>query len=311
MSNLLNKSKKHFLKLIFAVLCLLVFLKWAEVEDYSFIYKAFYSNEFWIGCFLLILVQFVKALRFQILVSEYDVQVNFTKNLIIHCIVPILGLLTPSKLGEGMKLVLIKDKKEKVGFCFLLEKLMDMLILFCLGAIGLYFYAIFINSIYFIIPIVIVGIICLIYFDKIFNFLFQKLSPNKLEKNWFQNNLKNFLKPKHFLTILLGIFVWLLNIYAAYYFAFVAGGGFINISFFEFAPLFASAIIVGLISGFPGGIGSREATITFLFLQVFQIDVATGGVFSILNLFGNYLTFAVIGLISYLIFKMIYKQELA
>lgn len=311
MINFFIKNKKHFIRLAIALLFLIIFLKWAKIEDYSFIYKAFYSIEFWIGCLFLILVQVVKALRFQMLVSEYNVQVNFTKNLIIHFIVPILGLLTPSKLGEGMKLVLIKDQKEKVGFCFLLEKLMDMLILFLLGAIGLYFYAIFISSIYFVIPIVIVGIICLIYFDKIFNFLFQKLSPNKLEKNWFQKNLKNFLKPKHFLTMILGVFVWLLNIYAAYYFAFVAGGGFANLTFIEFAPLFASAIIVGLISGFPGGIGSREATITFLFFQVFQIDVETGGVFSILNLFGNYLTFAVIGLISYLVFKSTYKHEIA
>lgn len=284
-------------------------MKWANIDDYSFIYKAIYSEKFWIGCLFLILVQVVKALRFQFLVAEYKVEVSYTKNLIIHCIVPILGLLTPSKLGEGMKLVLIRDQKEKVGFCFLLEKLMDMAVLFILGAVGLYNYAIFVESIYFIIPVVILGIICLIYFDKIFNFIFQKLSPNKLEKNWFQNNLKNFLKPRHLLTLLLSAFVWLLNIYAAYYYSLVAGEGFLNLTFFQFAPLFASAIIIGLLSGLPGGIGSREATITFLFFQVFLISVEVGGVFSILNLFGNYLTFAVIGLLSYIVFKIIYREE--
>ena len=306
MKKSLLKYKKHYLKLIFAIVILFIFLKIAKIKDYSIILNSLNDKLFWFACILLVIVQIVKAIRFHILISEYKIRISFFKNLIIHFIVPILGLLTPSKLGEGAKLIMINQKKDKVGFCFILEKLIDLLVLFVLGFIGMYNFTIFISSIYIIIIVIIVIIIWLIYFDRIFNFLFKKFLKNKLEKNWFLLNFKLFLKPKYIITLLLGILVWALNIYAAYNFSLIAG---FKISFINFAPIFASSILVGLISGFPGGIGSREATIGFLFFRIFKIDLKTGGIFSILNLFGNYFTFTIIGLLGYITLKLMFKLE--
>lgn len=305
----IKKYQKHYLKIVFSILVLFVFTKWAKIDDYSIIWKGLSNTNFWLGCTLLVLLQFVKTLRLQILVTEYNIKIDFLKNLLIHFIIPIYGLVTPAKLGEGTKLLLIGQNKEKVGFCFILEKIMDMGILFILGAIGLYRYTIFINSLYFFIPILLVAIIALIYFDKIFNLLFQRIFKKKLEKNWFMSNLWLFAKPKLLITLVLTVLIWVMNIYAAQRFSLVVDPKFAEISFFNFAPVFASCIIVGLFSGFPGGIGSREATISYLFFQIFKIDISIGGIFSILNLFGNYLTFIVIGILGYLIFTAIYRNS--
>lgn len=310
-ATLFQTYKKHFIRLSIAVLLLFIFLKWAKIDDYSFIGAGFKSHFFWIGCFLLVFVQVVKTLRFQILISEYGVRVKFIRNFLIHLIVPIIGLITPSKLGEGMKLILIEDKKEKVGFCFILEKLNDMVILILIGTFGIIKYAIFFDSIYIFVGLLLIGVVALIFFDKIFNFLLQKMFKKKLEKNWFLNNLKLFFKPRHFFAFFLGIVIWVITIFSAFMFSKVIGLGFDNLSYLDFTPLYALSIIVGILSGLPGGIGSREATISLLFFKIFFIDIEIGASFSILNLFGNYLTFALIGLVSYLIFMFNNKKKSA
>lgn len=298
-----SNNKKYYLRFLIALAVLVIFLKWVNIKDYSLIHKSLGYPVFWYACFLLFFVQIIKTLRFHVLISEYGVRVPILKNVLIHCTVPILGLLTPSKLGEGAKLLMIGEKKEKAGFCFILEKLADLAILFVLGLIGVFRYTIFVNSIYLTIPLIILGIVGLVYFDRIYNLLFQRLLKHRLEKNWFLTNLKLFIKPKHISLVVLSILVWVCNIYAAYKFARIAG---FEISFFDFAPIFASSIIVGLVSGLPGGIGSRETAVGLLFYQIFNIELEQGGIFSLLNLFGNYFTFVVIGLLSYLIYKRKY-----
>lgn len=217
-----------------------------------------------------------------------------------------MGLMTPAKLGEGAKLLLIGDKKEKVGFCFILEKLNDLSVLILLGTIGLYRYSIVFKSIYFVFFIIFVAIIVLAFFDKIFNFIFKNYFSRSLEKNWFINNLKLFAKPKHLFALSLGIAVWALTIFAAYMFSLTTGAGFNTLSFVEFAPVYASCVVVGVVSGLPGGIGPREAAISLLFFQIFKIDIESGGIFSLLNLFGNYFIYIIIGIIGYAVFKKNY-----
>jgi uncharacterized membrane protein YbhN (UPF0104 family) len=172
-----------------------------------------------------------------------------------------------------------------------------------LGLIGIYRFTIFINSIYLIILFFIAVVVGLIYFDRIFNLFFQRLLKKRLEKNWFVSNLKLFIKPKHLLTLALSILVWVCTISAAYCYALIAG---FDIPLWDFAPIVASSIIVATVSGLPGGIGSRETTVGLLFYQVFGIELQRGGMFSLLNLFGNYLTFILMGLVSYSIFRRRY-----
>jgi uncharacterized protein (TIRG00374 family) len=297
------KNKKYYLRFLIALAVLAIFLKWVKIKDYSLILESLGYFKFWYACILLVVVQIIKTLRFHILVSEYGVRVPIFKNILIHCTVPILGSLTPSKLGEGAKLLMVGEKKEKAGFCFILEKLADLTILFVLGLIGVFRYTIFVNAIYLTIPLIIAGVLGLIYFDRIFNLLFQRLLKHRLEKNWFLTNLKLFVKPKHISLVVLSVLVWFCNIYAAYEFSRIAG---FEISFFDFAPIFASSIFVGLLSGLPGGIGSRETALGLLFYQVFRIELEQGGLFSLLNLFGNYFTFSLIGFIAYIIYKRKY-----
>lgn len=299
----LTKHKNHYIKFIIAIVVLILFLKWAKIKDYSFILDSVSYPLFWYGCFLLVIVQVIKTFRFQLLISEYDVRVPFVKNLLIHFTIPILGATTPSHLGETAKLFMIGEKKEKLGFCFILEKLSDLTILCILTLVGIFRYTIFINSIYLIVLFFLMLILGLIFFDRIFNLLFQRLMKRRLEKNWFLTNLRLFIKPKHLLTFVTSILVWGCTIYAAYNFALVAG---FEISFWSFAPIVASSIIVGLVSGLPGGIGSRETAVGLLFYQVFRIELEMGGMYSLLNLFGNYLTFIIMGLVSYLIFRRTY-----
>lgn len=306
----IKKYRKYYLKLIFALLVLIIFMKWVKIDDYSFIWKCFYNAKFWFGCALLVLAQVVKTFRFHILVSEYALKVGFFKLLLIHFIVPILGLVTPSKLGEGTKVLLVKEKKEKVFFCLILEKMMDMGLIVLLALVGIYRYTLFVNSLFLLFPLFIIILFVLINFDRIFNyFLYRRVFRNKLAKNWFLSNLSIFFQLKHLFTFILGVVIWTMNIYAAYLFSLVASQEFTKIPFMDFAPIFASSIIVGLLSGLPGGIGSREAAISYLLFHVFNIDIVDGGVFAILNLFGNYLTFAIIGVTGYLIYKTMYRNS--
>ena len=127
-----------------------------------------------------------------------------------------------------------------------------------------------------------------------------------MERNWFSNNIKLFIKPKQLFTLLLTVLIRFIDIQAAYYFALIAG---FDISLFEFIPVISSAVIVGMLSGLPGGMGSREVAIGFLFTYIFNINIEITGVFSILNLFGTYLTFIIIGILGYIILKKKYKYQ--
>jgi uncharacterized protein (TIRG00374 family) len=304
MSNL-ARYKNHYVKLLIAIVVLILFLKWAKIKDYSLILDSLGYARFWYGCLLLVFVQAIKTLRFHLMISEYDVRIPFGKNLLIHCTIPILGSVTPSHMGEAAKLFMIGEKKEKLGFCFILEKLSDLTILCVLALIGIFRFTILVDSIYLIVLFLLMVILGLIFFDRIFNVLFQRIMKRKLEKNWFLLNLRLFIKPKHLLTSISTILVWACTIFAAYNFALVVG---FDISYWNFAPIIASSIIVGIVSGLPGGIGSRETTVGLLFSRVFRIELEKGGMFSLLNLFGNYLTFAVMGAISYSIFRRKYGK---
>jgi hypothetical protein len=130
--------KKHYVKLLIAIAVLIIFLKWAKIKDYSLVLKSLRYSLFWLGCSLLVVVQVIKTLRFHLLISEHDVRVPLFKNLLIHCTIPILGALTPSHIGETVKLFMIGEQKVKVGFCYILERLLDLAILMILGLIWRY-----------------------------------------------------------------------------------------------------------------------------------------------------------------------------
>lgn len=256
-------------------------------------------NYFYFGlaCLMLIFLIIIKSYRWNYLKKKQTINYSFKDSFLMYNTGLFLGILTPGRLGDLSKIFYLKNDNYSLGkssVSVILDRLSDLLFLIVFGYLGMFLFFSFFQNFIIILTIIFILIPILmfvslknkliqIFLKKIFN----SLIPLKYQKSW-QLNFQDFIKnlrcykfKEYFSVFLITLLSWL--IYYSQMFFLAKSIGITNIS-----PLYLSisvtitAFVILLPISFLG-LGTREATLIFLF-SLFNISKELSVSFSLLML---------------------------
>src|SRR3989338_845664 len=190
----MKKKYKVIAELLLIALIFSLFYKFMNLT-YSFSYLT-NAN---IGYFIIAIIiafgtRFVNASRFYLLAGSIGVHLGYKKNLMVHFLTGFLGRFTPARVGEGSKVMLLEGDKQKIGFLFILEKIVDLITLVIISVIAIFTFSMY-GSIGIKLMIFLgfftIALVLLFHIEKIINLVMKRAV---LEKQWFYKNLKSIPK---------------------------------------------------------------------------------------------------------------------
>lgn len=294
MSN--GAKTKQLIGILVGIIVLAFFFRWVNIYQSLEYAKGLNLYYFVLGSVFVVLNVILRALRFFLLARPTDI--DFRRNLYIHFLVLLMGLATPVKTGEGMKIFLLKKSKKMLGFYYIIEKSGDFLMLMIFALSGVFLFSGFLNFYAIALIIAIFGLICLLNIDKILNLIFKKYH---FEKNWFIKNLKNVPVQSIIQFSILTVIIWILSIVPFYYYALAIG---IKLPILWIIPITGLVVLFSYLSGIPGGLGTMEFGFTYFLVTSFGIEKELAGSFNLIRLLGYYSTAFILFLVgSYLLKK--------
>lgn len=256
------------------------------------------------GC--VVMVQVVKAWRFRELGLVMDRPIPFYRCLLAHLIVPILGFITPGKLGEGAKIFYLNASKRELGYLFIVERIQDLIMLLMVAGMGFAFSDFYFISYLVLASVVLGGIIVFLKLDWFLNFFTRKfLKKEYFSENWFMDRTRQLMKPRFFLATTLTVLVWFVTFGSSFCFARAVG---ISLAYPKIALVFSWAVIMGLLSSLPGGVGVREGGITVLMDTIYAIPRATGAALAAVNLAVHYVVLTITAIVGYAAFSLLKRK---
>ncbi|MBN1878860.1 flippase-like domain-containing protein [bacterium] len=253
----------------------------------------------WIGmgALFIVSVQVVKAWRFRELGRVLNQPIPFYRCLLAHLIVPILGFITPGKLGEGFKIVFLQASRKELGFLFIIERIQDLLMLLAVAGFGFAFSDFYIITYLVMAGIVAAGILVFLRLEWVMNALTRRLFKREyFSDKWFLERSKKLLTITFIIPCLLTVLVWTVTFASSYCFAKSVD---IPLSYPKIALVFSWAVIMGLLSSLPGGVGVREGGITVLLETLYAVPRPLGAAVAAINLGMHYITLTVTALVAY------------
>jgi uncharacterized protein (TIRG00374 family) len=259
------------------------------------------------GATCIVFVQFLKAWRFIELGRVLNQPVPVLRCVLAHVIVPILGFITPGKLGEGFKIMYLKASKKELGFVFIVERLQDMLMLLAVAAFGFAFSDLYILTYLVMAGIVLAGIIVLMKLEWMLNLVTRKLFQKEyFTKNWFMQRLRKVFSPRILNASLLTVAVWGVTFTSSFCFARSVG---IDLPYAKIAFVFAWAVILGLLSSLPGGVGVREGGITVLMHTLYAVPKPLGTALAAINLGMHYIVLSILAAAGYFLYHLLLAEK--
>lgn len=285
---------RRFLKLVFGLAVLIIFLQWVNIFDaVKYLYQVNLPL-FLLALLMIVVIQLFRSARFYGLSRSLGIMLKFWNNVLVHFVASVLGAVTPARLGEGGKVLFFREDKKKLSFCFLLEKLGDFTTLIILALFGLFAFQQYVNSFLIVAVVFVLGVLFLFRIEKILNLVSRR---RVFEDKWFRNLFRESRKRGFHAFLITTFFVWLFTVLAHYVFALSLG---ITIPIILLAQVIGISMTVGYASGSPGGLGVKEFLLTVILSQNLGISVGLIGVYALLVTFGGYLVPIVIGTPSYL-----------
>jgi len=251
----------------------------------------------------------IRNTQWQLLLKKQKIQVSFVKSLKIFLIGYFYGSITPGYLGQMIRIPYMKDAtKEPLGKLFVnstIETAVHGLSLYIMMLIGAFFVAEQYPEIFFG-ACVFVGTSVLIYAffikkergEKTFHFMIKLFIPKRFAGHMgqfvdtFYNDFPRI--RDYILPFLLGIPAWVI-IYSQIYILGLSLD--IEVPYFLFLVLYPIANIIAFIPISAAGIGTREATLVFLF-SLFGVAPEKAVV---LSLAGHLLTDVLTGFYGFII----------
>ncbi|MBN1295233.1 flippase-like domain-containing protein [bacterium] len=261
------------------------------------------ADPVWIGAgaVCIVLVQVVKSWRFQALGRVLSIQLPFRKCLLAHLIVPILGFVTPGKLGEGAKIFYLGASKKELAFLFIIERFQDMLLLLAVAGFGFAFSNFYLISYLVLVAVILVAIGIFLKLDWVINTITRfVLKKHIFTENWFADQSRRLLHPAFAASSSITLAVWAVTFCSSFCFARSVG---VTLSYPNIALVFSWAVILGLISSLPGGVGVREGGITVLFDTIYGIPRAVGMAVAAVNLAVHYIVLTITAIIGYAVYR--------
>ena len=238
-------------------------------------------------------------LRFYYLQHGLKLGISFKDSLIANSIAPIVGRLTPAKLGEGVKLFILKHDKKKVGFIFVMEKLADIFTLLVVSVFAIYTLGSYYNA-YITLAVIFIGVIIVLFnIEKFLNFVLKK---NILEDSWFRNSLAE-ISPLQWMVFACFSTVMRFLIMSVPFIISAALG--FDISLWIIIQTYAIAVLIGNVSGLPGGIGTREISFSFLLVTYASLPKEAAGIIALMVIFTDLVIESLLALVGWLFLKKV------
>jgi len=259
--------------------------------------------------FLLILI---KALRWRIILLSLDINISKLKCVNLHWLGVFIGIITPGRFGELIKVYFLKNKgynSFRSFFSVILDRIADILILLFFSLLIFFFFlkdlGIYIISIGFFLLLVIIFIFLLIdqrsYLNKLFSRLVRKIflidfkdySHFTFSKFW--KGIKSLRKKEVIYFFIYLVISWFIYFLARYAIALSLG---LNLPFIDIVIISSSMALVAILPISIAGLGTREATAIYFF-SLFNLNKETALLFSLL-VFTIDILVVFFGLIPYL-----------
>lgn len=261
---MLKLSKKQRYLFVFGLLIAVGFLiwliSWTDLKTLLIHVQEIHLGWFLLAAFTVFILNIIKVFRFYYLARDVHIPITLKGSVRAHFIAQIIGRLTPSKLGEGIKIFFLHQDKKKLGFVFLIEKLADTITLITVAVFALYTFGSFYNAFLTLFGIFLIILIAIFYIDKILNFI---LKRNILEDQWFKLLLAEISPEQWLMVVGFSTIIRFLILSVPYIIAVSLG---ITISLWLLFQIFTISMIVGSLSGLPGGLGTREVSFSFLLI---------------------------------------------
>ena len=249
---------------------------------------------------------FIKSSRWKLILQQQGILINLTDSFLIYLSSLYIGFITPGRIGEFVKVLYLKNEKDiSISFgmtSVLVDRLLDLYLLLTLASLGLWKFNIFENfSNLFLISLIIITILPIILLYKplvhrILKFFHKVLIPkknkNKFEKSFYDfyhgvNQIINYRLFIYMGLTITGYFLFFIQCYL------IAISMNLSISFVSLTLFMAIANLISFIPISISGLGTRDATLLFLFgligirpefavsysFVVFMLFFVSGGIF--------------------------------
>lgn len=254
----------------------------------------------------------IKALKWKLLIKAYKINYSLIKSITSWLVGFSFGIVTPGRVGDLVRVLYLKEKVNlgKSLTTVIVDRVIDILILFCLAIFGIISFVMFyteIGALYTIVPVIFVLFLVAVYLltkKRFVYFLLKpifKITPNKhktkidITIDNFYSGLNSMKRKKHIIlsSTILGILAWFFLILQFYFFGLSLN---LNLSY-QFLLIIVP--IITLLDALPisfAGIGTRDAALIFFFTPLL-LAPETAISFSLLILFFNYALTGIIGLL--------------
>jgi len=254
----------------------------------------------------------LKSFRWQTVLAALDIIVSKTYSISLYWLGLLIGLITPGKLGELIKIYFLKNKGYSIFRSFLsiiIDRISDIFILLGMGCLIFLFFlneiGIYISFFGLILILVIVFVFLLIneksWVHKIFGRFVKKVLPidfndyNRFTFKKLREGIRNLENKKILYFFVYLAASWIIYFSARYAVSLSLGLG---LSFVRVAIICSLMAIVSILPISVAGLGTREVSVIYLF-GLFGLDKETAVLFSLLVFMCD--TFVIsFGLIPYL-----------
>ncbi len=301
------------LKKFFPIIGLILFLYTIYILDVQNIVQAFLSIN---PLFLLISLPLtiphvlIRNKAWVLIQKEQNIQIPFWTSLKIFLIGYFYGSITPSYVGQLMRIPYMKEEtNEPYGKLFInsfLETTLHVLSLYGMIFIGsLLILGLFPQMLYLIIAWLVILAVIIVFFikkergEKVFHFLVRYFVPSRL-KSYFTQFFGTFYHDfpqlrRLFLPAFIAMFTWII-VFSQEYLIVIALD--LDIPYLYFLLLFPIANAAGFLPISFAGLGTREFTAVVLFSTLFNVP---GEQMFVVSLLGFIITDLVIGLIGFFV----------
>ena len=254
---------------------------------------------------------FVKAIRWKAFLIQQNLSISTKSAFSIYLSSLYIGFITPGRLGEISKALYLKQKQVTSFYKGLsgaiMDRLLDLYFLILLGSVGVYYLSKGkgINLEFVFLFVIVLSLPIIILHPKVLNLLthvlFRKISPKKFKDkiresvNEFIEGINQIINPFLLYGILLTVFSYSLFFFQCFLIAKSIG---LQISYFELALIMSIVNIITLIPISISGLGTREASMIFLF-KLIGLSTETAISFSLLIFFVFFICGGLMGFIAW------------
>ncbi len=254
---------------------------------------------------------FAKAIRWKAFLTQQSLSISTKSAFSIYLSSLYIGFITPGRLGEISKALYLKQKQITSFYKGLsgaiMDRLLDLYFLILLGSVGVYYLSKGkgINLEFVFLFVIVLSLPMIILHPKVLNllthFLFRKISPKKFKDkiresvNEFIEGINKIINPVLLYGILLTVFSYSLFFFQCFLIAKSIG---LQISYVDLALIMSIVNIITLIPISISGLGTREASMIFLF-KLIGLSTEAAISFSLLIFFVFFICGGLMGFIAW------------